>query len=140
MTDPFGVILAILRADAGVAAIASTRIGAEPADTLPCVVIGDLATTRRPFGSRSGNLGLQLWMGFARCYGADSPTGAINARALAGAVSDALHGHGATRGSSSRWMLRSYAADLDGLVRDPDTHWPYYDVRIDGYFAAGAVA
>ena len=135
MLDPFGSVLAILRADAGVVAIAGTKIGAEAAAP-PCVVLVDSATTRRPFGPTSGNLGMQLWAGFARCYGADTPAGAISARALAGAVSDALHGHGPYTGTASRYMVRAYASEIDGMVRDPDTHWPEYVVRIEAHFAA----
>jgi len=122
-----------------VVAIAGTKIGSEVA-TPPCVVLVDEATTRRPFGPTSGNLGMQLWQGFARCYGADTPAGAIAARSLAGAVSDALHGHGVHRGTSSRYMVRAYAPEIDGMVRDPDTKWPEYDVRLECYFATEAVA
>jgi hypothetical protein len=140
MVDPFGVILAILRADSGVQAIAGTRVSSEVSDTLPCVVLTDLTASRRPFGPGTGRLGMQWWVGVAKCYGADSPTGAIAARNLAGAVSDALHNHGPYSGSASRWMARSYAPEMDGMNRDPDTRWPEYDVAIDGYFAAGVVA
>lgn len=139
ITDPFGTVLAILRADAAVAAIAGTRVGSEAA-TPPSVVLVDEATSRRPFGPTSGRLGMQLWLGVARCYGSASPAGAISARALAGAVSDALHGLGPTTGTSSRWMARAYAPEIDGMERDPDTDWPHYDVRIEAYFAAEAVA
>ena len=137
MLDGFGVILALIRADAGVAAIAGTRIGAEAAAP-PCVVLVDLASTARPYGPGSRLLGLQRFLGAARCYGEDSPTGAITARQLAGAVLDALDGHGIHVGTSSRLMLRSWAPTIDGLVRDPDTHWPQYDVAIDAVLAAEA--
>ena len=137
MVDPFGVLLAILRADPGVAAIAGTRVGSE-ATSPPCVVLVDLATTRRPFGPGSGGIGLQRWVGAARCYGPDSPTGAITARQLAGAVSDALHDHRPYRGTSSRLMHRGYAAEIDGMDRDPDVKWPMYAVAIDAVLAAEA--
>jgi len=139
MVDPFGLILGVIRADAAVVAIASTRVSSEVSDTLPCVVLTDSATTRHPFGPGSSGLGLQAWTGFAKCYGADDPTGAIAARNLAGAVSDSLHGRGVTR-DGSRLMLRAYAPDIDGIDRDPDTRWPLYTVRIEAYLAAEAVA
>jgi len=137
--DPFGVILAILRADPAVAAIAGTKVGAEAA-TPPCVVLVDLASSRRPFGPGSGRLGMQLWIGVARCYGGDDPAGAIAARSLAGAVSDALHGHSSYAGTGGRWMARSYASEIAGMERDPDTHWPHYDVSVEGYLTANAIA
>ena len=140
MIDPFGVVLAIVKADTAVQAIASTRVSSEVSDTLPCVVIADLSANRRAFGQGSGRLGMQWWVGVAKCYGDDSPTGAITARNLAGAVSDALHNHGPYSGTNSRYMARAYAPEVDGMTRDPDTHWPQYDVAIEGYFAAGVVA
>lgn len=139
MIDPFGTILGLLRANTAVAAIASTRVTSEAPTTLPGVQLVDLATSRRPFGPSSGNLGLQSWTGVARCYAADTPTGAIDARRLAGAVSDALHGRGWYRDSSNRYMLRAYAPEIDGMDRDPDTRWPFYTVRIEAYLAAEAV-
>jgi len=134
--DPYGVVLAIIRADSDVASIAGTKIGAEASEP-PCVVLVDLATTRRPFGPGSGRLGMQYWSGAARCYGTDDPSGSILARALAGTVSDALHGHGPYQGTLTRFMARSYAPEVDGLDRDPDTNWPYYTVQISGYFGTG---
>ena len=131
MIDPYGVVLAALRADSAVAAIAGTRIGAE-VGTLPCVVLVDLASTR------IGRWG-QYWTGVARCYAEDTPTGAITARQLAGAVSDALDDHDAYRGTSLRMMLKAWSPTIDGLDRDPDTRWPLYTVTINGYFAAQTV-
>lgn len=139
MIDPFGLILATIRGNAGVQAIASTRVSSEAPSTLPAVWLKDGPTSRRPFGPTSGNLGLQWWSGFAECYAADTPTGAITARSLAGAVSDALHGHGWIRDATSRYMLRSYAPDIEAIERDPDTRWPFYTVRIEAYLAAEAV-
>jgi hypothetical protein len=135
------MVLAALKADAAVLAIvgSATRVSSE-FTTAPCVVLSDLATSRRPFGPGSGRLGLQLWMGVARCYGVDSPTGAISARELAGTVSDALHGRGPTLGTSARYMARSYAAEVAGMARDPDTRQPHYDVSVQAYAATGATA
>lgn len=132
MIDPYGVILAALRADTDVAAIAGTRIGAEMG-TLPCVVLVDLASTRM------GRWG-QYWTGVARCYAQDTPIGAITARQLAGAVSDALDDHDAYRAGTApaRLMLKSYAPTIDGMTRDPDTHYPQYDVVINATLAAEA--
>lgn len=139
MIDPFGLILATIRSDTAVQAIASTRVSSEAPSTLPAVWLKDGPTTRRPFGPTSGNLGLQSWTGFAECYAADTPTGAITARQLAAAVSDLMNGHGWIRDGSNRYMLRSYAFDIEGLERDPDTRWPFYTVRIEAYLAAEAV-
>jgi hypothetical protein len=138
--DPFGVLLALLRADPDVLAIVpASRISSVPTSP-PCVVLGGGGRTRRPFGPTSGNLGLQLWLGWARCYGPDDTTGTVTVGALAGAVSDALHGHGPYIGSGNRYMVRSYTPDIDEIERDPDTHWPSQDVRIEAHFAAEAVA
>lgn len=140
MIDPFGLVLSLIRGDSGVQAIASTRVSSEAPTTLPAVQLVDLATSRRPFGPTSGNLGLQAWTGVAKCYGADNPTGAITARQLAGAVSDALHGRGVSKDATNRMLLRAYAPDIDGMDRDPDTRWPFYSVRVEAYLAAEAVA
>jgi hypothetical protein len=133
LTDPFGAVVTLLRADTAVAAIVSTRVSSE-VGTLPCVQIIDSATTRRPFGPGSASLGLQLWSGFARCYAADTPTGAVTARQLAAAVSDALHGIKARVGS--RYIARAWAPDIDGMERDPELRYPFYDVRLELYAAA----
>ena len=138
MIDPFGLILATIRADSGVGAIASARVSSEAPSTLPAVWVKDTVTTRRPFGN--ADLGLQAWTGVAECYGADNPTGAITARQLAGAVSDALHGKRGLRDSNDRFVFRAYAPEIDGMERDPDTRWPFYTVRIEAYLAAEAVA
>lgn len=133
LADPFGAVVTLLRADTAVAAIAGTRVSSE-VGALPCVQIIDNATSRRPFGPGSGTLGMQYWQGFARCYAADTPTGAIQARQLAAAVSDAMHGIKAR--VSSRYIARAWAADIDGMQRDPDTSYPFYDVRLEVYAAA----
>jgi hypothetical protein len=140
MTDPYGVVLAAIKADTAVAAIASTRVSSEMSSSTPCVVLVDLASTRRPFGPQSGGLGLQAWTGVARCYGPDTPTGAITARQLAGAVSDALADKGRVNGTSGRVLVRTYAPELAGLDRDPDTRLPHYDVSITTYALREAVA
>ena len=135
--DPFGLILGILRADTGVTAIASTRISSEPA-VPPVIRLLDIDWSPSPFGS--ARLGLQSWRGVARCVGADNPTGAITARQLAGAVVDALHDRGMTKDASDRLLLRSYTPNVDGMVRDPDTKQPYYDVPIEATVAREAIA
>jgi hypothetical protein len=137
MVDPFGAVLTLIRSDTAVAAIASTRVrnAVKDGDLPPLVVLVDNATSRRPFGPGSGRIGMQLWVGFARCYGPDTDTGAITARQLAGAVSDALHGLRPTT-VGSRYIARAYSPDIDGMDRDPETHWPYYTVRIEAYAAA----
>lgn len=138
MIDPFGLILATIRGDSGVQAVASTRVSSEAPTTLPAVWLKDGPTTRRPFGL--ADLGLQGWSGFAECYGADDPTGAITARQLAGAVSDALHGRRGIRDSSNRFIFRAYAPEIDAMERDPDTRWPFYTVRLEAYLGAEAIA
>jgi hypothetical protein len=135
--DPYGTVLVLIRDDPAVTAIVGQKVSGS-AEAPPSVQLIDNASTRRPFGVGSSGLGLQYWQGFARCYGPDNDTGAITARQLAGAVSDALHLHPAYRGST--FILRTYAPDIDGLSRDPDTHWPYYEVRLEVYAAAQAVA
>ena len=144
LVDPFGVILADLKANAAlIAVVPAARISREYTSA-PCVVLTDLATTRRPFGPGSGAVGLQLWLGIAKCYGPDDTTGRILARQVAGLVSDALHGKGHRTGTSNRHIVRSWAPDIDGTVREPQppvgTALPRYDVRIEAYAGAGAVA
>ena len=131
--DPFGAVLTIIKADPAVAAI-TTRVSSE-VQAMPCVQLIDDSTTRRPFGVGSGRMGMQLWLGYARCWADDSPTGAIAARQLAGAVSDSLHNHRPTT-VGTRYLARAYASDIDGITRDPDTRRPFYDVRLEVYAAA----
>lgn len=139
MKDPIGSVLVLIRDDPAVAAIVGTKVSTIiDAGGPPFVQIIDNSATRRPFGSGSGRLGLQLALMFARCYGADTPAGGRQAKQLAGAVSDALHLRGSYLGST--FLLRSYAADIDGINRDPETKWPFYDVRLEVYAAAQAVA
>lgn len=135
MIDPFGAVVTLLKADTAVTALVSTRVSSEIATPLPCVQIIDNAAARRPFGPGSGRMGMQFWQGIARCWAADSPTGAIAARQLAGAVSDALHNHRPTT-VGTRYIARAYAPDIDGITRDPETRRPFYDVRLEVYAAA----
>ena len=145
MIDPFGVILARLRADTAVLAIvgSAAKVSSE-FTSAPCVVLTDLASTRRPFGPGSGRLGMLGWTGVAKCYGSDTPTGAIQARQLGGEVSDALHDLGRYDGTSGRVVARTYAPEVAGLLREPPppagTHLPRYDVSITAYVIAEAVA
>lgn len=132
MKDPYGAALVLIRDAPAVAAIVNGRVSGS-AQTPPSVQLIDNASTRRPFGIGSARLGLQYWQGFARCFGDDSPTGAILARQLAGAVSDAIHGV-AVRGTT--YIARAWAPDLEGINRDPDTRWPHYDVRLEIYAEA----
>jgi hypothetical protein len=146
--DPFGPILRILRADAATLAIVGTddtRISGNLPKQFPCVQLIDSATTRRPFGVGSAGLGLQLWTGYARCYGAkDTPRASAQsgsnvalARQLAGAASDALHQRNGQSGSA--FIVRAYAPDIEGVQFDPDLRIPFYDVRIEAYLGASAV-
>lgn len=136
-----GALITLLRADSAVAAIAGTKVrgevlaGTEP----PMVVVTDDGATRRPFGPGSGRLGMQLVTYLLRCYGPDSPTGAITARQLAGAVSDVLHGLPPTT-VGTKYLAAGYAPDISGLLRDPDTRWPYHVVTVDIYAATEAAA
>lgn len=138
MIDPFGAIVLMIRDAPAVAAIVSGRVSAN-AEAPPSVQIVANASTRRPFGAGSGRLGLQLAIYFAKCYGPDSPAGGIQARQLAGAVSDALDGVGGVT-MGTRFIARAYAPDIEGMERDPDTHWPVCAVRIECYAATQAVA
>lgn len=132
MKDPYGTVLVVLRDDSAVSAIVGSGGSAKVsnrAEAPPSVQIVDSVTTRRPTGLGSGGLGLQLWQGFARCFGPDAVGGDKTARQLAGAVSDALHGRHAIAGST--FIVRAYAPEIDGVFRDPLTKWPYYDVRLE---------
>jgi hypothetical protein len=137
--DPFGAVVTLLKADTAVAALVGTRVSSEIGELMPCVEVIDSAATKRPFGPGSGRMGMQLWLGRARCWAADSPTGAITARQLAGAVSDAIHNQRPTTVGTA-YIARAYAPDIDGLDRDPATRRPYYDVPISVYAAADAVS
>lgn len=141
MKDPMGWLITTLRADTAVAALVSSKVRGEVLDgeTPPLVVVTENATTRRPFGPGSGWIKMQLATYVAKCYGPDATTGAITARQLAGAVSDAVHNHSPSKVGTT-YVARAYASELEGLQRDPDTRWPHVDVRIDLYAAAEAVA
>jgi hypothetical protein len=132
--DPYGTVLVLLRDSSAVSAIVGSGSAAKVsnrAEAPPSVQIIDQVTTRRPTGLGSGSLGLQLWQAIARCFGPDAVGGDVTARQLAGAVSDELHGRKAVRGST--FLVRAYAPEIDGIFRDPDTKWPYYDVRLEIY-------
>lgn len=131
MKDPYGSVLVLIRDDPTVSGIVSQRVSSQ-AEAPPSVQLIENARTRRPFGAGSGRIGVQLAIYFARCFGPDSPTGAITAGQLAGAVSDALNGKAVT---GSTYLLRTWAPDLDGMNRDPDTKWPFVDVRCEIYAA-----
>lgn len=118
------------------AAIVGQKVSAL-AESPPSVQIVANASTRRPFGLGSGRLGMQLWTGFAKCYGPDDPTGAILCMQLAGVVADAVDGRGGYRGST--FLVRTYAPDIESITRDPDVHWPYATVRLEIYAARQAV-
>lgn len=128
MTTAYGAVVSILQADSAVAAVAGSRIGPNTV-SLPCVQLIDNAETRRPYGPGSGSVGMTYWTGFARCYAPDTPAGKAQARALAGAVSNALHGIKQVVGTC--YIARAWASDIEGALRDPDKKWPYYDVRIE---------
>lgn len=140
MVDPLGALITYLRADTAIAAIAGSRVRGEvlAGDAPPLVVVEENAATRRPFGPGSGRIGMQLSTVVCRCYGADSPTGAIQARQLAGAVSDALHD--ARPGViSGKYLVITYAVDIGGADRDELTRWPFRPVIAEVYAAVDAV-
>lgn len=135
--DPFGAILILIRDDPTVAGIVSGKVS-DLVEDPPSVFIEDIDDSLTPFGTDSGRIGVQFWNGIARCYGTDDETGAILARQLAGAVAGVIHNHGPIRvGATQVYRMK---ADIAGRFRDPDTHWPYYDVRIEAYAATQAVA
>lgn len=142
MKDQFAAILALLRADPAVTALVGARISAE-VQAGPCVQVIDEVSTAWPFGVGSGRMGMQRWMGVCRCWGTSptptDATGAVTARQLAGAVLAALHNHRPTT-VGDRYVARVYAPDITGVVRDPDTRRPWYDVRVEAIAAAQAVA
>lgn len=128
MTTAYGAVVSILQADSAVAAIVGARVGPNTVST-PCVQLVDNAETRRPYGPGSASVGMSYWQGFAKCFAPDTPAGKAQARALAGAVSNALHGIKATVGTC--YIARAWASDIEGLDRDPDKKWPLYTVRIE---------
>ncbi len=133
------MVLAILKADTAILAIvAAANVSSEFTST-PCIVLTDLTSSGRPFGPGSGRMGLQRWFGNAKCYAGETPTGAITARQLAGAVVDALDLIRARYGTSDRFIAQMQAPELDGMVRDPDLRYPTYDVPIQAVAAKEAV-
>ena len=140
MKDPFGTLLVAIRDDAAVAAIvgsgSAARVSAD-AEEPPSVRLAAGPTSRVPFGTGSGRVGMQGFTLLAFCYGPLGPTGPIVARQLAGAVSDVLHGLGPVHGST--YLARVWAPDIGDLLIDPDTKWPYHTVRAIAYAAAQAV-
>lgn len=138
--DPFGVVLAVLKADPGVTAIAPAARVSSEFTSAPCVVLSDLTDTLSVFGPNSTRLGLQRWLGVAKAYGTDSPSGAIAARQLGSAVRAALHGKRYFRGTNNRYIVDISAPDMAGLERDPQTHHPHYDVTVDALGSREAFA
>jgi len=135
--DPFGLVLVTIRDDDVVAALVGDRVSAN-AEQPPSVRLRAMPTSRYPFGPGSGHLGLQRVEYVAQCYAEPTPTGEMEARALAGAVSDAIHNRrDITNGTG--FILKAYAPDISEILRDPDTRWVYHQVRIEAIAAAQAV-
>jgi hypothetical protein len=135
MKDPLGVILTTIRDDTAVAAIVGQRVSTV-AEEPPAVRLRAMPTSTAPFGPGSVRLGLQLWRAVAQCYGPDTATGEQTARQLAGAVVDALNG---MRIDGSTFIVRAYTPEVSEILRDPDSFWPYHQVRIEAYAATQAV-
>jgi hypothetical protein len=53
-------------------------------------------------------------------------------RQLAGAVADTLHNLRPTT-LGDRYIAKAYTPDIDGINYDPDSHRPFYDVRIEAH-------
>jgi len=138
MNDPFGTILLAIRNDATVAGIVgdtSAKVTSKAAQP-PSVRLRNQGTSRTPFGPNSNRVGVHLFRAIAQCYGLeDDPNGELIASQLARAVADAIHGIGAVRGTGTNLILRAWTPDINEIVRDPDTDWPYHTVRIEAYAA-----
>lgn len=138
MEDPFGAVLVAIRDDPGVAALVSDRVSANVEEPPAIRLQAGAPTSLAPFGPSSNNVGVQRWIGLAKCYAPNNPSGPQTARAIAGAVVDALHGLHARRHGSGL-LIRVWTPQVGEIQRDPDTEWPYHVVRIEAYAAAQAV-
>jgi hypothetical protein len=139
--DTFGAIVTLLKADPAVAAIVGTKVSIS-AQGPPSVQLIENSGTVRPWGVGSDRAGIQRAVYLARCFGLATDveaTGAQQAKQLAGAVIDALNNK-TPRKVGTAFLNRVYAPDWEGTQRDPDTRWPYIDVRIEALAGQQPVA
>ena len=128
MIDVLGYLLTTIRDDATVAAMTTKIRGGEPAagDALGAgsfqrfVVLVDLGY------SRDKRLPVQEVRIAARCYGLTHQ----DARALAGAVADSIHGLGPRTSAGGVGIWTSFDDGGGGGFKDPDTAQPYSVVII----------
>ena len=128
LVDPLGKLLTEIRDDPGVAAITTRIRGGQPAagDALgpgayvPFVVVSRLGR------SRLKHCPTQEVRLVAKCYAATDQA----AEALAGAVSDAVHGRGRRITSAGASIFDSFDDGGEGATKDPDTGQPMATILI----------
>lgn len=131
MIDVLGKILVEVRDDAAVAAITDRVRGEEPkkGDAPPMVIIRTFPIRRTP---RLPHARHQFLI---QCYGKDFP----QARALMGAVSDALHNVGPRQSPAGKAIYRSQEEVSGSAQTDPDTNWPFYTLIVTVHASTEAV-
>jgi len=130
--DPTGtVIVDVLRADADLMAALLNRdkavTGGEVQADAPTVTVVNLNVNPTPFGPGSRRIGLADWAYAIRCRGRRTPTGDIEAMAIAGHVSRILGYSGWTKkvqGSQTFAIAQSLEQQTTGPIPDPDTQEP----------------
>lgn len=127
MIDPTGFLLITIRDDSAVAALTTRVRGGEPApgDAIGppyqrFIVLSQLGRTREK------RVPIQEVRFIAKAYGLTHQ----DATALAGAVSDAVHGIGPIRNASGVVMFQAFDDGGEGSTADPDTGQPHADVVI----------
>jgi hypothetical protein len=135
LVDPTGYILTTIRDDAGVAALTDRVRGGGPqgGDALPVGQWRRFVVVVRMGRARNMHSPLQWVRLAARCYGAgkDVQTAAVDAAALASAVSDAVHNRGHRISSGGVSVFGSFDDGGSGMLTDPDTGQPYEVVFVD---------
>jgi hypothetical protein len=135
LVDVTGYILTTIRDDAGVAALTDRVRGGGPqgGDALPVGQWRRFVVVVRMGRARNTHSPLQWVRLAARCYGAgkDVQLAAVDAAALAGAVSDAVHEkmHRISTGGVS--VFGSFDDGGSGMLTDPTTGQPYEVVFVD---------
>ena len=136
MTDPLDQLLTEIRADPAVAALTSRVRGGEPAPGDAAVPFERFVVLVRLGTQRDKRAPVQVVRLGLRCYGATF----VDAAALYGTVSDAIHNVGPRIGATGVLIYRSFDDIGNGATKDPDTGQPVESGVISLFAATQVVA
>jgi len=135
LVDPTGYMLITIRDDPAVAALTDRVRGGWPqgGDALPVGQWRRFVVVVRLGRERNNHSPLQWVRLAARCYGQgkDVQTAAVDAAALAGTVSDAVHERMHRISSGGVSIFGSFDDGGSGMLTDPGTGQPYEVVFVN---------